>query len=634
MERFAEMKRLIWTLTLVLCTGTGVWAEDVWRSVPAEKIRLGGVLGWRVDLTTTNNFMQLDLERDFFRPFREKKAPDGFVGLGKLADAAVHLARYSGDSAVVARKDAIIRAILETQGTDGYLGYLRPESRMRALWDLHDMGFLLQGLMSEYEIYGNEAALKAARRGADYILANWAAMPDNWEFNFITDREWTLGLGFGFVRLWAATRDPRYHDFLLRERSLKDWDLPIVIGRGKMFYGQAYGYLGTALAQLELQGLEPDPKYLAPSFRALEFMLHGEGTLVTGTGGIAECWTDDQDGEGCAGETCYTVYELLFFDRLLRLGAADRALMGDLMERTVHNALFAAQSRDGRRLRYYTPVNGERRWFGRDDYCCPNNFRRGVSRIPLNVFYVKPGALYANLYTPCTLEADLGNVKVAVREETDYPGTGEVKFTIDPEKPSAFSFDLRLPRWCTKPEVRINGVRVTYPARPGSVLQLPRIWRKGDVVELNLPMELRAVRGRRRQSGRFCFMRGPLVYALDAKSAALRPGMSDEDRAVLRGHPHDIQTVLTVDPTLARVHVHGENSARPDGSMVEMPVSTSDCSNGPSPDSPTVLLSEFADEDNVLTYFRAPDIEGCGCVDDELYTPRAKTCGKNVTEGP
>jgi DUF1680 family protein len=39
---------------------------------------------------------------------------------------------------------------------------------------------------------------------------------------------------------------------------------------------------------------------------------------------------------------------------------ADNPYYGDLMERTIFNALFAAQSPDGRQLRYYTPLEGKR----------------------------------------------------------------------------------------------------------------------------------------------------------------------------------------------------------------------------------------------------------------------------------
>ena len=33
---------------------------------------------------------------------------------------------------------------------------------------------------------------------------------------------------------------------------------------------------------------------------------------------------------------------------------------GDIMERAIFNALFAAQSPDGRKIRYYTPFDGPR----------------------------------------------------------------------------------------------------------------------------------------------------------------------------------------------------------------------------------------------------------------------------------
>ena len=36
-------------------------------------VRLAGSLGERFDLTVRGNFMKLDLEKDFFRPFVERK---------------------------------------------------------------------------------------------------------------------------------------------------------------------------------------------------------------------------------------------------------------------------------------------------------------------------------------------------------------------------------------------------------------------------------------------------------------------------------------------------------------------------------------------------------------------------------
>ena len=90
------------------------------------------------------------------------------------------------------------------------------------------------------------------------------------------------------------------------------------------------------------------------------------------------------------------------WNELYRLGAADRALLGDLMERAVYNALFAAMSEDGRKLRYYTPLSGVRGFWPSDDYCCPCNYRRVMGYLPSYVFYQSDKGILANLYAQQT----------------------------------------------------------------------------------------------------------------------------------------------------------------------------------------------------------------------------------------
>jgi len=572
------------------------------------RVCLDGMLGARFDLTVTNNFLVLDLQNDFFKPFRDRTAKEGFIGLGKLADAAVHLAWNSGDPKVVARKDEIIGFIIANQLSDGYTGFLAPEARLATLWDIHEMGFVIQGLMSEWELFGNRKALDAARRNVDYVLGRWKRMPENWEMTFITDRETTLGFGYGVARLYAAMKDEKYRSFLRNERSLDIWNQPIVVGRDKMIYGQAYGYLGTCLEQLELYRYDAQPRYLEASLRALDFMTKGDGLLIDGTGGIAECWTDDQDGEGCVGETCMVAFQLLFYDELLRLGVGDSALLGDLMERAVYNSLFAAQSRDGRRLRYYTPLNGERKFWPNDLYCCPNNFRRVIGRLPEYVLYVKGRHVSANLYTACTATLDMDGKPLVIREKTDYPRTGKIEFSFEPVEPVSFDFAVRVPRWCCAPSAKINGTSVTYRYCPGEMLHLTRVWKKGDTLELDFPMEVRKVLGRKRQSGRFAVMRGPVLYAMDTRKVD----------AFKQMHPWDVQSEMMMDPT---------RLAYSDGKIVAFvstqnwAVGVDDVSvDGKIPDNVRkVELVPFEDEDNTLTYFRAPDIKGSGCVGDELF---------------
>ena len=571
-------------------------------------IRLFGALGDHFDLVETNNFLQLDLQKDFFKPFRERTATSGFIGLGKLADAAVHLAWNTDNPATIARKDEIIGFILSNQLADGYTGFFAPEARLSSLWDIHEMGFVIQGLLSEWELYGNRKALEAAKRNVDYVIDRWKTMPVNWEMSGITDRETTLGFGYGVARLYAATKDEQYRSFLRNERALDVWNQPIVVGRDKMIYGQAYGHLGTCLEQLELYQYDAHPRYLGPSLKALDFMTNGDGLLIDGTGGIAECWTDDQDGEGAVGETCMVAFQLLFYDELLRCGVGDAALLGDLMERAVYNALFAAHSRDGRRLRYYTPLNGERKFWPNDLYCCPNNLRRAIGRLPEYVFYVHGRHVTANLYTACKAKLDVNGVPLKIREETDYPRSGKVAFTLEPDEPRMFDFAVRVPRWCRTPSAKINGMTVTYKYSPGEILHLPRVWKAGDTVELDFPMEVRTVLGRKRQSGRFAVMRGPVVYAMDTRKVDVFKNM----------HPWDVQGEMMMDPTRLS-YKDGKISAFV--STQNWAVGVDDVSvDGKIPENVRkVELVPFEDEDNTLTYFRAPNIRGGMCVEDELF---------------
>ena len=583
----------------------------------AADVKLGGVIGEGFYRCLNGNVLKLDLEKDFFPPFEKRDREGGFIGLGKHADAAVCFAANSKDPRAIAHKEKVIGFLIDHQLADGYTGCFKPEARIDKRWDLHEMGFIIQAFMDDYFRFGNDKALAAAKKNIDLLIDRWPQLKDNWEITFVTDRSTTLGIGYGIALYYAATKDEKYRDFLVNERSLKDWNVPIVIGRDKMIFGHSYVYLGICLEQLELYKYDHDPKYLRSAVRVLDFMVKGDGLLIDANGGVCECFTDDQDGEGEVGESCNAAFELLVWDSLLKQDLADRALLGDLMERLIYNGLFAAMSKDGRRLRYFTPLNGERRFWPDDLYCCPNNFRRAMSRLPEYVFYAEGRSLYANLYTACEGEFDLDGDKVKIVEETDYPKSGKVKFTLDAPGKRAFSFKVRVPRWVKNPIVKINGTEVPYKYAPGEILSLPKVWKKGDTVELDFPMEVRTVLGRKRQSGRFAVMRGPVVYAMNTHELA----------AFKTADPHYVQTQMMVDPTQLKY-------SEKDGTIVTA-ASTKNWSVGitaltvddvkdqqavdENVNVVQVRLRPFADEDVNLTYFRAPNIKEDCREGDELF---------------
>ena len=124
--------------------------------MPPGKRESGGGNGRRIDVTVNNNLLALDADKDFLKPLRERNWTEGYVGLGKLIDAAVRLSLYTRDERVLAFKRRLVAEVLKTQEKDGYIGYLQPGKRVWALWDISEIGYIVYGLTMDHRFYGED----------------------------------------------------------------------------------------------------------------------------------------------------------------------------------------------------------------------------------------------------------------------------------------------------------------------------------------------------------------------------------------------------------------------------------------------------------------------------------------------
>jgi DUF1680 family protein len=594
--------RLAFALGLTFCAAAP--AADRLRPLDLRQVTVGGEIGRRIDVTLHNNLLVLNVDRDFLAPFEKKSLKGGYIGLGKLIDAAVRLAAYSHNPQALALKKRLVAETLRLQEPDGYLGVLRPEARVWDLWDIHEMSYLVYALASDDRFFHEAGSLAAARRLADYILEHWSAEPERKPGGGrITVHMAVTGLENALLALYAQTADPRYLDFVRTFRRLPEWQDRIVVGRWGTIEGHAYAHLCRTVAQLRLYRLGADPRLLGASQRVIDFLTRGNGLVVTGACGDHECWHQSQQGTINLGETCATAYLVRLYDELLRMQADSR--YGDLMERSIYNALFAAQSPDGRRIRYYSPFDGPRVYFDGDTYCCPCNYRRIVAELPTMIYYQPDDGLTVNLYTASSARMKLaGGVELAVRQTTDYPRSGQVALEINPARPVKFTLRLRVPRWCPAAKISVGGQPLDAPAKPGTFVALDRTWKAGDRVTLDLAMPWRLVRGRQAQAGRVVIMRGPMVYCL---SRARHPALAKVD---LR--------LLTLDP--ASLEGPQPDAALPGG------VACRAKAWGPGrwyphakPDL-ALTLTEFPDPTGEAVYFNVPNPNAAAIVDDELAT--------------
>ena len=367
--------------------------SEVFQSLDFRHVRVGGEIGRRIDITVNSNLLKLDVEKDFLLPFQQKKHEgkgySDYVGLGKLIDAAVRFAAYTNNGEVIALKKHIIDELIRTQEPDGYIGIMVKEARMWGLWDIHEMVYIIMGLSSDYHHFNEKNSLFAAQKLADYMIERWSTMPANWQ------KFGAIGLDSNILALYQETNEERYLNFCIKQRALADWKPTTTKGSNPTLNGHVYSDLDMCSAQIELFKHRSEERLLASGRRAIDFMCNEDGLIITGAAGHWEEWSDSQEGRGFVGETCATAYQILIFDHFLRMNG--NARYGDILERIIYNALFAVQSPDGRRLHYFTPLEGKRIYFEKDTYCCPNNFRRIMSKLPAFIYYRSAKGVAVNL---------------------------------------------------------------------------------------------------------------------------------------------------------------------------------------------------------------------------------------------
>jgi DUF1680 family protein len=216
--------------------------------------------------------------------------------------------------------------------------------------------------------------------------------------------------------------------------------------------------------------------------------------------------------DGKLGETCTTAYLIRWAAHLLR--RTHKAWFGDLMERAIYNALFAASDASGRRIRYYAAGEGKRTWYESDTYCCPGNYRRIIGELPGFIIRPHQEGLAIDLYESGRFTIPRGDQAVGLEIQTDYPFENSISIMMTPERAAAFPLSMRVPGWAREVSVSLNGERIAAAPQKGW-LTMERQWQYGDKVELIFGMPWRLIRGMRLQKNKVAIMRGPLVWGAD-----------------------------------------------------------------------------------------------------------------------
>ncbi|MHB1456816.1 MAG: glycoside hydrolase family 127 protein [Armatimonadota bacterium] len=475
-------------------------------------------------------------------------ATEGYTGppwadsdVYKALETASYALATHPDPALDHRIDGIIAKISAAQQDDGYINTCFQVQLVGERWtdlalkhEMYTAGHMFEAAVAHFQATGKRTFLDVAIRMADHIDSVFGDAPGK-RIGYCGHPEIELAL----IKLWHVTGEKRYFDlasFFVEQRGQGLLKVPpptpldsvyflddMPIREHKTIKGHAVRalYLFSSVADIAMEtGDRGLIDMLETVWRnTVELRMYVTGGV--GPGGGIEGFTHDYDlpNLNAYQETCASVGMAMWNQRMGILHGDAKYI--DIMEKSLYNGVLAGISLDGMKFYYSNPLSSagdfERsEWFG--CACCPPNVARTISMIGGYIYAAGDDSILVNLYIGNKAQIKVGSNSVNISMKTDYPWNGKVKIKIDPKQPATFALKLRIPSWCTKASADVNGEGIVKPAIDKGYMVINREWQPGDVVDLNLPMDVMQMEAHPRaveDLNRLALQRGPLVYCIE-----------------------------------------------------------------------------------------------------------------------
>ncbi len=475
----------------------------------------------------------------------------------KALEAMAYSLKTHPDSILEAKADAWIDKIAAAQLPDGYLNTYFTLRGLENRWkdvekhEDYNAGHLIEAAVAYYNVTRKRKFLDVAIRMAIHIDSTFRLANKKW---FSGHEEIELAL----VKLYKVSNDDRYlklADWYLQQRGYgyypygSNWitpgywqDLkPVKLQTEITGHAVRAMYLYTGAA--DVASLTGDAGYMDAMKKVWEDVVYRNMYITGGIGsaGDNEGFSKDYDlpNEDAYCETCASVGMVLWNQRMCQLTGDSKYI--DVLERSLYNGALDGLSLSGDHFFYDNPLasNGQhqrREWFG--TACCPANIARLVTSVGNYIYGKSNDCIWVNLFVTSNTNLQIRGTDVVVKMETNYPWDGKVKLNMDPAKKSKFKLYIRVPGWCKEkivpgdlytaynyvngidsfdPMIAVNQKNVEYKYENGFAV-IEREWKKGDVMEVEFPMEVKQVTAKPEltyDNERTAIQRGPLVYCLE-----------------------------------------------------------------------------------------------------------------------
>ena len=474
----------------------------------------------------------------------------------KVIEGASYSLAVHYDAALDHYLDSVINIIAQAQEPDGYLTtcVINKCTRLSGWWgthrwekinshELYNSGHLIESAVAHYRATGKKTFLNVAIKNADLVCKTFG--PNEGQIHRPGGHPI---IEMALCKLYKVTGNKKYLDgakyFVEETGRCTDGHRPSEYSQDHMpilqqqeIVGHAVraGYLYSGVA--DVAALTGDKAYFEALKRIWENMSSKKLFITGGIGsrpqgeGFGPDYELNNHTAYC--ETCAAIANVYWNYRMFLATGESKYI--DICERALYNNVLSGVSLSGDRFFYDNVLESDgeherQKWFG--CACCPGNITRFIASVPGYIYARQGKDIFVNLYAQG--KAKIGQVEL--EQTTDYPWDGKIRIKVT-KGGGKFAMKLRVPSWLKQSptnnslytyldkaktySVSVNGQSL-YPENR-DYITITRSWKKGDVIELNFPMEVRRIAANDNAEDdrdKVALERGPIVYCLEGSDQA------------------------------------------------------------------------------------------------------------------
>jgi DUF1680 family protein len=508
-------------------------------------------------------------------PFEAQKRTGTNSGLaGNVLEAALLSLETHPNAQLQAQVDARLEQLKETQGSG-------------------NNGFEVAA--THYSTTGKRDLLDDAIRSADSLYNNF--LVNNPPFSG-GERD-----AINCVQLYRVTHDRKHLDLAKHYLDIRGLDSSVNRSRHNQSYkpvleqtdavGHAVNGVSLMVSLTDVGVLTGIEDYINAARRmwvdAVDRKMYVTGGVgTTGNEGFGEPYS--LPNISAYSETCAVLMFITLNHRLFMATGDGRYI--DVMERGMYNNAIDGVSASGNRFFYVNRLASagdgrDTRWERASLECCPPNLVRFMASMPGYIYAQdQKDAIFVNLYVSSETSFTIGTKAIALAIESEMPWGGRSRITVSSKDEVKGTIKLRIPGWArnrpvpgtlysymdtldTQTTMSVNGKSVSAVPDKTGYVSLDRQWRNGDVVAVELPVEVRRIVADERVrecKSRMAIERGPIVYCAEwpeAEGGHVLDLLFDATADLRPSFDSGLYGGVTVIDTTARSLTNPSSPARP-----------------------------------------------------------------------